>query len=206
MIAIADYGLGNVRAFVNIYRQLNLDVVAASEPAQLAAADHIVLPGVGAFDWAMNRLDASGLRGALDEAVLERKVPVLGVCVGMQMMTERSEEGSLPGLSWISGEVRRLDSILPHGANAQTELPHMGWNDVTPAADSSLFAGLDDIRCYFLHSYAVFPSDPAHVLATTDYGARFTSAVRAGHIHATQFHPEKSHEWGVAILRNFAAA
>lgn len=202
MITIVNYGLGNIQAFVNIYKLLNIETNVASSAEELARASRIILPGVGAFDWAMARLNASGLRETLDELVLERRVPVFGVCVGMQMMCQRSDEGQLPGLGWLDADVVRFD--VGEGARQGLQLPHMGWNDVVPAGPDPLFDGLDDGRFYFLHSYYVRPREPVQTLASTDYGGTFTSAVRSGHICATQFHPEKSHEWGVALLRNFA--
>jgi glutamine amidotransferase len=203
LIAIANYGLGNVKAFLNIFRDLGVDAKAAGTAAELQQASRIILPGVGAFDWAMARLNGSGLREALDEMVLDRHVPVLGVCVGMQMMCRNSGEGALPGLGWLDAEVVRFQAA--EGSNEVIRLPQMGWNDVLPESRQCLFHGMDDVRCYFLHSYYVRPQDPAIALAHTDYGGVFTSAVRAGNVFATQFHPEKSHDWGVAILRNFAA-
>jgi imidazole glycerol-phosphate synthase subunit HisH len=201
MIAIVHYGLGNVQAFANIYKRLNIPAEVAETPAAILAADRLILPGVGAFDWAMKRLDASGLRPALEEAVGRGK-PVLGICVGMQMMAERSDEGFLPGLGWIDGEVKRFDEA---SFTQKTRLPHMGWNDVTPRNGSELFRGLDSgARFYFLHSYYFMPRNPDHVLATTDYNGRYASAVQAGNVLGVQFHPEKSHAWGIQLLKNFA--
>jgi glutamine amidotransferase len=127
-------------------------------------------------------------------------VPVLGVCVGMQMMAHRSEEGELPGLGWIDAEVVRFDAAQIGDA----PLPHMGWNDVRPAATDSLFRGIEAPRYYFLHSFRVVPRQLADELATARYGSDFTAAVRSGHVFGTQFHPEKSHQWGIDLLRNFA--
>ena len=139
MISIVDYGLGNIRAFANIYKQLGIEYSIVSEVNSLTSATHLVLPGVGSFDWAMNRLNASGLRPVLDELVLERHVPVLGICVGMQMMACSSDEGSLSGLGWIPGKVRRFEESLFE--NSSISLPHMGWNDVI-YADHALFADM----------------------------------------------------------------
>jgi len=201
MIALVNYGLGNIQAFHHIYMRLNLPVVIASTPDDLRGADKIILPGVGAFDWAMKRLDDSGLRTALDELVLEKRVPVLGICVGMQMMAKRSEEGVLPGLGWLDAVVKRFDTAhLPQ----KTHLPHMGWNDAVPAVESPLFAGLSAPRFYFLHSYYFAPGQPSQTLATTHYGINFTSAAADRHIYGVQFHPEKSHGWGIQLLNNFA--
>jgi imidazole glycerol-phosphate synthase subunit HisH len=199
-VTLVHYGLGNIQAFAHIYQRLNLAVEVATTAAQLAAAQRLILPGVGAFDWAMARLNASGMRDALDDAVLNRKVPVLGVCVGMQMMAERSDEGFEPGLGWIKGEVKAFD----FHSEKQLPLPHMGWNDVDPASNDCLFAGIEAPKYYFLHSYCIVPTDDADALATADYGNRFVSAVRHGNIFGTQFHPEKSHNWGIDLLRNFA--
>lgn len=203
MIAIIDYGLGNVQAFANIYRRLNIPVSIARTDAELATATRIILPGVGAFDWAMSRLDASGMRARLDELVLERQCPVLGVCVGMQMMARRSEEGRLPGLGWVDAEVVRFKEAA---LNGRTHLPHMGWNDIRPVGPGGLLFGIDSPRYYFLHSYYLVPVDPTLTLATADYGITFTAAIRSGGIYGTQFHPEKSHQWGVDLLKNFAEA
>jgi glutamine amidotransferase len=201
MIALVDYGLGNIQAFANIYRRLGIEVWAASSPSDLRRASHIILPGVGAFDWAMTRLQQSGLRQALDEEVLVAKKPVLGICVGMQMMARTSEEGNLPGLGWIDASVLKFDTSLLQG---KTHLPHMGWNDVSPARSGGLFDGLDAPRYYFLHSYYMKPNRAEDTLATTTYGTTFTSAVRSGNVYGTQFHPEKSHQWGIGLLKNFA--
>jgi len=202
MIAIVHYGLGNVHAIANIYKRLGIPQVIATTPADLAAASHIVLPGVGAFDWAMKRLNESGLREALEHCVLVERKPVLGICVGMQMLAQRSEEGSLPGLSWIHGEVRRFDASRFAG---ETRLPHMGWNDVRPRQTGGLFKQLTSgARFYFLHSYYFSPKNDDNVLATTDYFGEFACSVGSENIYGVQFHPEKSHQWGIQLLKNFA--
>ena len=201
MIAIVRYGLGNVQAFANIYKRLNIPAEIAETPKAILSSDRIILPGVGAFDWAMKRLEASGLRPALEEAVGRGK-PVLGICVGMQILARRSDEGTLPGLGWIDGEVKRFDETT---FSQKTRLPHMGWNDVVPCNGSGLFRELETgARFYFLHSYYFVPRNPDHVLATTDYNVRYASAVQAGHVLGVQFHPEKSHAWGIQLLKNFA--
>jgi len=201
MIALVDYGLGNIQAFSNIYRRLGIDAWPAKTAEDLRRARKIILPGVGAFDWAMTRLNDSGLRDTLDEQVMVEKKPVFGVCVGMQMMATRSEEGVLPGLGWIDAEVVKFDTDL---LKSKTHLPHMGWNDVASLQTDALFRGLDAPRFYFLHSYYLSPADEANTLATSCYGLTFTAAVRSGNVYGTQFHPEKSHQWGIQLLKNFA--
>jgi glutamine amidotransferase len=200
MITIVDYGLGNVRAFANIYKRLNIPVRVAQTSDELTKADKIILPGVGSFDWAMNRLEASGMRPILDDLVLEQEHPVLGVCVGMQMMAMRSDEGNRPGLGWFDAEVKRFQET---NFQTKTRLPHMGWNDVTPLAES-LFVGMESPLFYFLHSYYFAPGNPAQIMATTDYNGSFASAAYKGHIYGVQFHPEKSHQYGIQLLKNFA--
>lgn len=199
-VSIVDYGLGNIQAFLHIYNRLNIPAAVATTADEVSAARRLILPGVGAFDWAMSRLSGSGMRAALDEAVLGAKRPVLGVCVGMQMMARGSEEGKLPGLGWIDAHVRRFDDQ----ALAGMPLPHMGWNDVRPASQDGLFKGMEAPRYYFLHSFYFASNDPSDVLATSSYGGEFAAAVRRDNVYGTQFHPEKSHRWGVQLLRNFA--
>jgi len=209
MIAIIDYGLGNVKAFANVYYRLNIPTVIVKQPDDLKAATKIILPGVGSFDHAMQLLDKSGLRQVLDEFVLHRHVPVLGICVGMQMLARSSEEGALPGLGWIDGEVRKFSKELgvrsKEGRGKNLSLPHMGWNDVQPSKTSKLFEGLEqNARFYFLHSYYFNVQNNDDVLAVTDYGGLFTCAINSGNIFGVQFHPEKSHRYGIRLLKNFA--
>lgn len=199
-VTLIDYGLGNIQAFANIYRRLNITVNVARTADELASAERIILPGVGAFDWAMDCLEASGMRSCLDDLVLARKRPVIGVCVGMQMMALRSDEGSRAGLGWFDAEVKRLPAET---TGHPIQLPHMGWNDVH-AANSGLFAGILEPRYYFLHSYYFAPHDATNVLASADYHGRFAAAVCKENIFGVQFHPEKSHHWGVQLLKNFA--
>ena len=202
MISIVDYGVGNVQALANIYKRLEIPCLLAKSAADLAGASHVILPGVGAFDWAMSRLQASGMREALDDLVKVQGKPVLGICVGMQMMARGSDEGKLPGLGWFDAHVHRFDEAK---FTSRTHLPHMGWNDVEPVRADGLLRDLgNDARFYFLHSYYFAPNDPADVLATTVYGERFACAVQRGNVHGAQFHPEKSHGWGIQLLKNFA--
>ena len=204
MIAIVDYGLGNVQAFANIYKRLNLDTVLASTAESLQQADRIILPGVGSFDWAMQCLNRSGLRDELDRHVTVEKKPVLGICVGMQMMAKSSEEGSESGLGWIDAKVQRF-SFAPEQQNLM--LPHMGWNDITQKKASALLKDLGpeaETRFYFLHSFYFAPTDDEETIAETDYGGSFACAVQSGNCYGVQFHPEKSHNWGIQLLKNFA--
>lgn len=201
MIGIVDYGLGNVRAFENIYRRLGVDAKPVRTAEDLAHAERLILPGVGAFDWAMARLTQSGMIDALNRRVLQDGVPVLGVCVGMQIMADGSDEGVSAGLGWIPGQVKRFRD---EWFNTRTHLPHMGWNDIDLVDAPSLMANLPAPRFYFLHSYFFCPHDESHIIARTHYGKVFASAIRRGNIWATQFHPEKSHDWGVTLLANFA--
>ena len=201
MIGLVDYGLGNIEAFRNIYNELSIDVMVAKTPEDLRRCSRLILPGVGAFDWAMSRLNDSGMRDALDEEVIRLNKPVLGVCVGMQIMAKSSQEGIMEGLGWIDSTVLRFD---PETLGHKTHLPHMGWNDSMPIFTDSLFSGIATPQYYFLHSYYMQTYSDKNVLATTNYGIQFTSAVRSGNIYGTQFHPEKSHRWGVQLLKNFA--
>lgn len=202
MITIVDYGLGNIKAFYNVFKKLNLPVTIAHDCSALNSASKIVLPGVGAFDHAMNRLNDSGLREDLDYLVLKKNVPVLGICVGMQMLAENSEEGSLPGLGWIKGVVRMFD---PGKLNHKTRLPHMGWNTIEPVNGHPLLKEFHiGSRFYFLHSFYFDNADPDSCIASSEYGITFTSAVAKNNIHGVQFHPEKSHINGIQLLKNFA--
>jgi len=203
MIAILDIGMGNVKAFNDVYKKLNIPSIIVNQPDGLKNASKVILPGVGAFDHAMLRLEKSGMRQCLDQIVLHRHVPVLGICVGMQVLAASSEEGSLPGLGWIDGEVKRFKhSSLLHCRR----VPHMGWNNVIQLKKyNGLFQGLDsDARFYFLHSYYFQCHMSEDVIAVTDYGEKFACAVNSGNVFGVQFHPEKSHQWGIRLLENFA--
>jgi glutamine amidotransferase len=202
MIGIIDYGSGNVKAIANIYKRLNEPYFVTSEPARLKEATHLVLPGVGAFDTTMSLLINSGLRNTLDGLVLDQKVPIMGICVGMQIMAESSEEGSKAGLGWIKGKVKKINH---QHLVRKPKLPHMGWNDITITRDNSILADINSKKgFYFLHSYYVQPSEDADVVATVDYGTDLTCVVQRENIIGIQFHPEKSHVNGVQVFRNFA--
>lgn len=202
MIAIIDYGSGNIAAIANIYKQLQVPFLITSDLDELAKADRYILPGVGAFDATMRYLNDSGMVATLNEQVLVNKKKVLGICVGMQVLAESSDEGALAGLGWIKGRVRQIDSSL---IPVNPKLPHMGWNSVKPKTDAILFSGVDvEQGFYFLHSYYFDATDVADVVATVHYGKELPCAVAHGNVFGMQFHPEKSHVNGVAVFRNFA--
>lgn len=202
MITIVNYGLGNIKAFANIYNKLNIPCNIATNAIDLGKADRIILPGVGAFDHAMEQLDSSGMRDTLNQMVLEKKIPVLGICVGMQMLAHSSDEGKLPGLGWVDGTVKKFD---PQKLYPIKHLPHMGWNDVKSVKQNDLFVDLETDACfYFLHSYFFSCNNSSDISAVTDYGGAFTCAVQHENIFGVQFHPEKSHNFGIQLLKNFA--
>ncbi|MDB0021056.1 imidazole glycerol phosphate synthase subunit HisH [Candidatus Pseudothioglobus singularis] len=199
MITIVDYGLGNVLAFENIYKRLNIPVEIVKTSDALSSAKKILLPGVGSFDWAITQLNNSGMRSMLDKLVVEKGIPVIGICVGMQMMAKSSHEGKLDGLGWINAEVKRFDD------SNNLQLPHMGWNEIITINNSPLFLGLEEAaRFYFLHSYYFSHSEKSQILSQTSYNGLFTSSVNHKNIFGVQFHPEKSHHWGMKLLKNYA--
>lgn len=202
MIAIVNYGSGNSQAIGNIYGRSAIPYVIAESPEGLEDADRYVLPGVGAFDQCMRELDRSGMREALERHVREERKPLLGICVGMQILARASEEGNERGLGWIPGRVRRFDTS---GVEAPPPLPHMGWNSVRPLRDGHLFHNVDlSIGCYFLHSYYFECERPEDVVAVTEYAHEFACAVQHENVYGVQFHPEKSHHAGIQLLKNFA--
>ena len=202
MITLIDYGVGNIFAFQNVYKRLDIPTKIAKTQEDLVGAEKLILPGVGSFDYAMNQLNGSGMREKLDELVIQKKIPVIGICVGMQMMGNRSDEGSLDGLKWIDSEILKFDESL---IQQRTKLPHMGWNDVTPVSNHPLFSGLEkEAIFYFLHSFYFKCNNPTDSIAVSDYGISFTSAVNRDNIFGIQFHPEKSHQYGEKLLHNFA--
>lgn len=201
MIAIIDYGSGNISAIANIYKQLNIPYVIAQEPDQLNAADRFILPGVGHFENTMKKISSSGLRDALNEHVILSKKPILGICVGMQLLADSSEEGLAAGLGWVHGHVAKIS----HSPGLR--LPHMGWNSVSLSNDPlGLFDGVDfSTGFYFLHNYHFEPETVDSTLATTTYGRQLVCAVSNGeNVFGVQFHPEKSHTNGITVFRNFA--
>lgn len=202
MIAIVNYGLGNISAFSNIYKSLGIPFILAETAEQLTSADKIILPGVGSFDNAMKLLKSSGMYEALNRMVLKEGVPVLGICVGMQMLAGSSDEGSEPGLGWIDGVVKKIDGAAVAGGLI---LPHMGWNEVRSLSGNRLLDGLDfESEFYFLHSFYFHCNQTTDAIADVEYGQRFTCAVNHNNIFGAQFHPEKSHKNGVRLLKNFA--
>ncbi len=201
MLTIIDYGVGNIFAFQNVYKRLNIPTNIAKNVQDLVDVDKLILPGVGNFDYAMTQLHNSGLKARLDELVLINKVPVLGICVGMQMMANDSEEGNLKGLGWIDGSVKKIDA---NKIDYHTKLPHMGWNDVIPSRKNKLFTGLEKSSVfYFLHSYYFHCNSKNNIISTSEYGIKFTSSVQNDNIYGIQFHPEKSHSNGERLLYNF---
>ncbi|MCW8889567.1 MAG: imidazole glycerol phosphate synthase subunit HisH [Sedimenticola sp.] len=202
MICIVDYGVGNIQAFLNLFKRVGIKAQRADTPDALRKASHLVLPGVGHFDHAMQRFNDSGMRASMEELVLGSKIPVIGICVGMQMLAHGSDEGNEPGLGWIPGQVRAFASS---SECHDLPMPHMGWNELQPQAGGELFArGFDDIpQFYFLHSYYFDAEDKEDVAATAHYGFDFDAVVSRGHIYGVQCHPEKSHHWGEQLLKNF---
>lgn len=202
MITVVDYGVGNIGAMLNMFDYLGIDAQASGDPCVLANADQLVLPGIGAFDKAMSTLRGRQLVEPLNDAVFGRYVPVLGVCLGMQLLARRSEEGDEPGLGWIDADVRRI--TVPAGS--VLKVPHIGWMDIQPTRRSLLFdPALPTERFYFDHSYHMVCDRPEDVAAVIDYGSEMCCAVASGHITGVQFHPEKSHRFGMRLLRAFAS-
>jgi glutamine amidotransferase len=202
MIKIIDYGVGNIQAFMTLYKRLGIEVTRARSASELEGASRLILPGVGAFDTAMTLLNQSGLRPRLEEMVHEREVPVIGICVGMQMLASGSDEGELPGLNWVPGRVKAFANTP---ASKDLPMPHMGWNDLKVRPGNKLFTDFEpEPRFYFLHSYYFDAQDKADVAATAEYGLDFDCIVSKGHIHGVQCHPEKSHHFGAQLLKNFA--
>jgi glutamine amidotransferase len=199
MIVIVDYGMGNLGSIVNMFRKIGVHVEVANSPDQLFGATKLILPGVGSFDQAMNRINNSGFREVMDSKVLVDKVPVMGICLGMQLLTRGSEEGDLPGLGWIAADTIRFPN------QNGLKVPHMGWNIVQSASPSPITVNLhDNSRFYFVHSYRVHVDNEEDSILKCTYGIQFDAAIQHGSIFGAQFHPEKSHKFGMRFLENFA--
>ncbi len=203
MIVVIDYGVGNLGSIANMLKKVRAKAIVSSDIADIERADKLILPGVGAFDNGMKNLNDLGLIPVLSDKVLRRKTPILGLCLGMHLLTLRSEEGTLPGLGWIEADTIRFrfDQMQPG-----LKVPHMGWNFIRIKQPSPIWKDLDaeETRFYFVHSFHVVCHNDDNVLATAVYGYEFTSAVIKGNIVGTQFHPEKSHKFGMKLLKNFA--
>ncbi len=199
MTAIIDYGVGNLFSLKSSMAAIGAEAVVTRDPAVIAAADHLILPGVGAFGDAAEKLKSAGMFSLVQEEAKKGK-PMLGICLGMQLLFDRSSEyGVHEGLGLVPGEVREIEGVIP----ANLDIPHMGWNALHFLKESPLFEGLQEgAHVYFVHSYAAFDCD-AHLLATAEYGVPLTAAVQNGNVFGTQFHPEKSGETGLRILSNF---
>ena len=203
MITIVDYGMGNLGSIKNMFKKIGVDSDVTGDIDSIERASKLLLPGVGAFDAAMQRIDEMGLREVLNKKALVEKVPVLGICLGMQLLVDRSEEGTREGLGWIEGEAKKFS--FPGSSNQHLKVPHMGWNGVSVANETALTNSFDDdFRFYFVHSYFVEVGNDDHIMLTTDYGINFHSGISKGNIYGAQFHPEKSHRYGMQLLSNFA--
>ena|ERR1700676_427399 len=201
MITIVNYGVGNLASIKNMLKKTGFESELATDVETINKASKIILPGIGAFDHCMSEFNKSGLRDAVTKKIMEEKTPVLGICVGLQMLMESSEEGTEPGLGWIAGKTVKFkkDKL------GDLKIPHMGWTNVQITKNTHLTENLgDQPRFYFVHSYYVLPEDKSDEMLTAFYGYEFTAAVNRDNIYGAQFHPEKSHRYGMRILENFA--
>lgn len=198
MIVIVDYGIGNVGSIANMLRKIGAPAKIGRTATELGEATHLILPGVGAFDTGMTNLRERGLVPVLEELVLQRGTPILGICLGMQLFAAGSEEGRSEGLGWVDATVVRFDFGT---AATPLKVPHMGWNTVGTTGAGALVP--EDSRFYFVHKYHIQCRDDADVVGRTTYGYEFASAIRRGNVHGVQFHPEKSHRFGMELLRRF---
>ncbi len=203
MITIIDYGMGNLGSIKNMFKYIGVEVTIENDVEKIKNASKILLPGVGSFDTAMKRINQNSLKEVLEEKALKEKVPVLGICLGMQLLTNSSEEGELPGLGWIPAKTLSFKNKI----NREYRVPHMGWNIVKKSTDSKLLNGFEEFsetRFYFVHSYFVKVEDEKNSLMKTNYGCEFDSAIMHENIIGAQFHPEKSHKFGMKLFENFA--
>lgn len=201
MIFIIDYGAGNLGSIANMLRKLGQSAIITSKPEEIQKAEKLILPGVGRFDYGMSKLKESGLIGALNQKVLEDKTPILGICLGAQLMTKKSEEGKISGLGWFDAEVKKFS--FPK-EQSDLRIPHMGWNYVMIENETALSKGLPaGSKYYFVHSYYLKANNPEDIFMVTHYGNDFVSALNRDNIYAVQFHPEKSHKYGLKIFQNF---
>ena len=200
-VSIINYGIGNTGSILNMYRKLGISAVSVTRAGEVLAAQRLILPGIGAFDACMEALASSGLRGAIVDAISAGR-PMLGICVGMQMLTHGSEEGSSRGLGLVPAFTRRFP------ADPHLRIPHMGWNDIrwTNASDPLAAQMGEDARFYFVHSYRVICEAGENAMALCSYGGEFAAAIRNGRVAGVQFHPEKSHRFGLQLLRNFGTS
>ena len=198
---IVDYGIGNIGSIQTMLRRIKIDVKISSDPMEILSSDRLIFPGMGAFDKAMSQLNRAGLRNALEEAVLDKKTPILGICLGMQLLCKGSEEGKLPGLCWIDATVKRFN--FP--SNSALRIPHIGWNDIQITKNVPLLSGLGkQDRFYFAHSFHVADISEDYIIGKTNYGYDFPSIIQKDNITAIQCHPERSFMGGAKILSNFS--
>jgi len=200
MIVIVDYGLGNLNSVLNMITKVGGQASIESDPTILTKAKKIILPGVGAFDHGMSLLQSNGWIDALNEAAIGKRIPILGICLGMQLMCNSSEEGNLPGLGWIDAEVKQFKFPI----DTNLKIPHMGWNTVDIVKPNPLLNKEDgEQRFYFVHSYHAVCNNQEDVLATAHHGYEITAAFSHENIYGAQFHPEKSHRFGMALINKF---
>ncbi len=201
-ITVVDYGVGNLASICNMLKKLGVEFSLGATSADIATAEKLILPGVGAFDHAIGALRSTGLFEALDSRVRHDRVPVFGICLGMQLLTGRSEEGKEAGFGWLDAETKKL---VVSGSASKLKVPHMGWNEIRVTQDVPLLEGLGEgARFYFVHSYCVKAKREQDVVADTLYGEVFHSVVACDNVFGAQFHPEKSHKYGMRLLGNFA--
>ena len=201
MLVIVDYGMGNLGSVKNMLRRIGIPSVISGAREEIAVADSLILPGVGAFDAGMRSLEERGLRGVLERKACEERVPLLGICLGAQLLTRSSEEGRLPGLGWVAASTR----LFSFPGRPDLKVPHMGWNTARPCRPSPLTASLEEgARYYFVHSYYLTVEHEEDSILKTFHGIEFDSGIRSGNIYGVQFHPEKSHRFGMRVLESFA--
>ena len=200
MITIVDYGMGNLGSILNMFKRIGAKAMISSSHDEILNAGKLILPGVGAFDAAMTRIRDTGLSMILDKRAMVDRIPILGICLGMQILTRGSEEGELPGLGWIPAQAKRFP-VQP-----DLKVPHMGWNIAYPSNVSRLTENFEkETRFYFVHSYAVFVDKAENSILKTEYGVEYDSAIQRDNIYGVQFHPEKSHRFGMQVLKNFVS-